>query len=95
MAGIFGMMAITAVAGSSSSTGSKKERIQLVPRKNADLVKCQTIKKQVDCNTCEYNKCESSARVWIDDVMRCTARDCSALAEPEIDEEEIEESAFN
>jgi len=91
---IVGFMALTAAA---KSTAKDSERMQLIPRAGVNLVKCKTITKQVDCNTCEYNRCVAGNTVWTDDVMRCTDRDCrkpKADFERELDEEEIESDEY-
>ncbi len=88
---ITGLLALTAAAGTTSSRG--KDRTQLIPRVGINLIRCETKTKQLDCNTCEFNKCTDGNTVWTDDVMRCTDKDCSRHGrfdrDLELEEEEV------
>lgn len=102
LAGIFGLMALTAAASSVSEGGG--ERKHLVPMAGASLVKCETKVKRIDCNTCEYNVCRGGSKVWKDSIMRCTDRDCNERRkshdfdlelETGLETQEIEDEIYN
>ncbi len=100
VAGIFGLMALTAAA----SSVSESDRKHLVPMAGASLVKCETKVKRIDCNTCEYNVCRGGSKVWKDSIMRCTDRDCNERRkshafdleyETGLEAQEIEDEIYN
>lgn len=76
LAALFAWNACAAIEGPRHEE-KMETRSALIPRVRYKPLTCKTHTKEVGCNTCEWSECTNGKLIWSDDLMRCTARDCT------------------